>query len=313
MRKVLSLLVIVIGISLISITGSGCNSRNQNQANDSVVSESPTDESSTDELSQFREKFTIENVLNLVANPQSKSAAQKCGLEFIYKDSLKEEGYEEGQYFTYYQYAYGYDINKGKKKDNYMGYDLKSVSEHACYFIYSEGQDTDYRFYFKSKADADYLIDVAKENGFKKGEYDYGNGKYEMRSPESEDGWYKIYVSPSLSSYEVSEEKSEISSSSEEPYSNERLIFSNEQYIIGHLLNQRFRHSSGLEIRFDGDGRMYIDGDAAGVISVLRYDSESAILRYGNGMYGEGKLFMQYANGKIQLTDTSDGSVFYQK
>ena len=112
---------------------------------------------------------------------------------------------------------------------------------------------------------------------------------------------------------EVSEDNNEISSSSEESYSNERLIFSNEQYIIGHLLNQRFRHSSGLEIRFDGDGRMYIDGDAAGVISVLRYDSESAILRYGNGMYGEGKLFMQYANGKIQLTDTSDGSVFYQK
>ena len=112
---------------------------------------------------------------------------------------------------------------------------------------------------------------------------------------------------------EVSEENKEISSSPEESYSNERLIFSNEQYIIGHLLNQRFRHSSGLEIRFDGDGRMYIDGDAAGVISVLRYDSESAILRYGNGMYGEGKLFMQYANGKIQLTDTSDGSVFYQK
>ena len=95
--------------------------------------------------------------------------------------------------------------------------------------------------------------------------------------------------------------------------SKEKIIFSNEQYIIGHLLNQRFRHSSGLEIRFDGSGRMFIDGDAAGVISVVRYDNESAILRYGNGMYGEGKLFMQYANGKIQLTDTADGSVFYQK
>ena len=103
------------------------------------------------------------------------------------------------------------------------------------------------------------------------------------------------------------------SSSSEESYSKESLIFSNPQYIIGHLLNQRFRHSTGLEIRFDGSGRMYIDGDAAGVISVLRYDSQSAILRYGNGVYGEGTLFMQYANGKIQLTDNADGSVFYQK
>lgn len=101
--------------------------------------------------------------------------------------------------------------------------------------------------------------------------------------------------------------------SSDDSYSRTQLIFSNEQYIISHLLNQRFRHSSGLEIRFDGDGRMYIDGDAAGVISVIRYNSESAILRYGNGLYGEGKLFMQYANGRIQLTDTADGSVFYQK
>ena len=103
------------------------------------------------------------------------------------------------------------------------------------------------------------------------------------------------------------------SSSSGNIVSQENHIFINVQYIIGHLLNQRFVHSSGLEIRFDGDGRMYIDGDAAGVISVVRHNSESAILRYGNGMYGEGTLFMQYANGKIQLTDTSDGSVFYQK
>lgn len=102
-------------------------------------------------------------------------------------------------------------------------------------------------------------------------------------------------------------------STTENTISKEQLIFLNAQYIVGHLLNQRFRHSSGLEIRFDGDARMYIDGDPAGVISVLRHDRESAIIRYGNGMYGEGKLFMQYANGKIQLTDTADGSVFYQK
>lgn len=213
MKKVLSVIVIAVGICVISTTGSGCKNHNQNQANDSVASESPTDESPTDKLSQFREKFTIENVLNLVANPQSKSAAQKCGLEFIYKDSLKEEGYEEGQYFTYYQYAYGYDINKGKRNDNYMGYDLKSVSEHACYFIYSEGQDTDYRLFFKSKADADYFFDIAKKNGFKKGNYDYSNGKYEMRSPEADNGWYRIYVMPSLSSYDVSEENDEINNS----------------------------------------------------------------------------------------------------
>jgi hypothetical protein len=144
-------------------------------------------------------------------------------------------------------------------------------------------------------------------------------GKFNIKLKKEEDNWLIDEITEIETNnnpeFDTSDYDSEeySSSTSESTISKERLIFSNEQYIIGFLLNQRFRHSSGLEIRFDGDGRMYIDEDAAGVISVVRHDSESAILRYGNGMYGEGKLFMQYANGKIKLTDTADGSVFYQR
>lgn len=89
--------------------------------------------------------------------------------------------------------------------------------------------------------------------------------------------------------------------------------FRDEQDIMARLYNQRFRHSSGLEIRIDGYGRIEIDGDAAGVISVLRYNSESALLRYGNGVYGEGKIMLKINGDKLLLQDTADGSLFYQR
>lgn len=113
-----------------------------------------------------------------------------------------------------------------------------------------------------------------------------------------------------------------VSSSSSQSYSNttsssnsqqRQRPFTDGQDIMARLYNQRFRHSSGLEIRIDGYGRIEIDGDAAGVLSVLRYNSESALLRYGNGMYGEGKILLKINGDKLLLQDTADGSVFYQR
>ena len=46
---------------------------------------------------------------------------------------------------------------------------------------------------------------------------------------------------------------------------------------------------NGLTMRVDGDGRLYVDSNYAGVLSVLRYNSTSALFRYGGGMYGEGE------------------------
>lgn len=89
--------------------------------------------------------------------------------------------------------------------------------------------------------------------------------------------------------------------------------FQSEQLVIGYLANQSFRASDGLTMRVDGDGRLYVDGDYAGVLSVLRYTSTSALLRYGGGMYGEGKLTVQIVGDKFQLKDPTDGTVYYQR
>lgn len=102
------------------------------------------------------------------------------------------------------------------------------------------------------------------------------------------------------------------SSNSSNTSSSSRTFYS-EQIVIGYLANQSFRASDGLTMRVDGDGRLYVDGDYAGVLSVLRYNSTSALLRYGGGQYGEGKLSVQIIDDKFQLTDPVDGTVYYQR
>jgi hypothetical protein len=89
--------------------------------------------------------------------------------------------------------------------------------------------------------------------------------------------------------------------------------FANEQYVTMYLANQTFRSSDGFTIRFDGDLRMYAEGDFAGVVSVLRYNSTSALLRYGGGQYTEGRFSVQIVGDKLQLTDPVDGTVYYQR
>ena len=109
-----------------------------------------------------------------------------------------------------------------------------------------------------------------------------------------------------------SDDSSTTYSSSTTTSSSSRTFYS-EQIVIGYLANQSFRASDGLTMRVDGDGRLYVDGDYAGVLSVLRYTSTSALLRYGGGMYEEGKLTVQIIGDKFQLTDPTDGTVYYQR
>ena len=80
-----------------------------------------------------------------------------------------------------------------------------------------------------------------------------------------------------------------------------------------YLANQTFRSNDGFTIRFDGSGRMYAEGDYAGVVSVLRYNSTAALLRYGGGQYTEGRFSVQIVGDKLQLTDPVDGTVYYQR
>lgn len=109
-----------------------------------------------------------------------------------------------------------------------------------------------------------------------------------------------------------SDDSSTTYSSSTTTSSSSRTFYS-EQIVIGYLANQTFRASDGLTMRVDGDGRLYVDGDYAGVLSVLRYNATSALLRYGGGMYGEGKLTVQIVGDKFQLKDPTDGTVYYQR
>lgn len=89
--------------------------------------------------------------------------------------------------------------------------------------------------------------------------------------------------------------------------------FANEQYVTMYLANQSFRSNDGFTIRYDGDLRMYAEGDYVGVVSVLRYNSTSALLRYGGGAYGEGKITVQIIGDRLQLIDPTDGSVYHQR
>lgn len=89
--------------------------------------------------------------------------------------------------------------------------------------------------------------------------------------------------------------------------------FANEQYVTMYLANQTFTNGSGVDIRIDGSLGMYIDGDYAGVVSVLRYNSTSALLRYGGGAYGEGKIGVSIEDGRLILNDPTDGTTWYQK
>ena len=84
--------------------------------------------------------------------------------------------------------------------------------------------------------------------------------------------------------------------------------------VVGYLANHTFTDGSGLDIRFDSNGGIYIDNDYAGAVSVLTYNSTSALLRYRGGAYGEGKIAVTMdGNGRMRLTDPADGTVWYQK
>lgn len=95
--------------------------------------------------------------------------------------------------------------------------------------------------------------------------------------------------------------------------SSQSLTFANEQYVTMHLANKTFKNNTGIDIRIDGSLRMYIDGDYAGVVSVQRYSSTSALIRYGGGAYGEGYMMVNVENGKLKISDTTDGTTWYQR
>ena len=118
-------------------------------------------------------------------------------------------------------------------------------------------------------------------------------------SPTHSEPTSQDYSSSNNSSYSAS------ASYSSEPTSKS---FVNEQYVTMYLANQTFTNYSGVDIRIDGSLRIYIDGDYAGVISFLRYNAKSALIRYGGGAYG-----VSIENDRLRLNDPVDGTTWYQK
>lgn len=111
--------------------------------------------------------------------------------------------------------------------------------------------------------------------------------------------------------HKTSSSDSDYSSSSSSSLTTE---FHGADNVVGYLANHTFTDGSGLDIRFDSNGGIYIDNDYAGVVSVLTYNSTSALLRYRGGVYGEGKIAVTMdGNGRMRLTDPVDGTVWYQK
>ena len=136
--------------------------------------------------------------------------AEKCGLTYLY---VHEEGGEDGDAGSY-DTVYGRNMEKGEKTD--FGYELKSKSNHACYFQYSLDTSTHASLNFTDKADADRFFEAFLKSGVVdcSGMYvvveqeipagkvisvdsmrDY-NGKYSIDKPvlDPERGFYTIII-----------------------------------------------------------------------------------------------------------------------
>ena len=288
------------------------------------------------ELKELPKDFSFINILDLLENPSNSISAQQCGLSKLYEDTD-----EKGNY----NIVHGYDVTKGEKNTVILGYDVLFTSTHAYYFNYTSAGEESFYFCFRDKEDAKYIFEFAKDYGLIKwdgtyfvpsskissgieqasenpiGEKDY---LYSMSAPEEMDGKYYIWIYSNSGERKIDfrrvERNADINNSdngsstyNSSNTSSSSRTFANEQSVTMYLVNQSFRDNDGLTIRFDGSMRMYIDGDYAGVVSVLRYSSTSALLRYGGGLYGEGKITVQIVGDKLRLTDILDGTVYYQR
>jgi len=295
MKKVLSLVLICFGICIISITGSGCkNTKTSNSAQDAITTDA---EASDGQISKEQIINRLEELFNNVVKG-------------------KINDYDAGCFSSEFNQIY----NKVQEIDNLY-------AKEGCIGFW------DFGFWDMAQEDVNLKIkvndvfDIKDKEATAKVTFNrYNNEEVEYLKVIFENGkWvlddlhgYKKKMKDFIE--ENKDYKHKISSASGEDYSgstsssgSRQRPFTDEADILARVYNQRFMHGNGLEIRVDGYGRIEIDGDPAGVLSVLRYNSESALLRYGNGMYGEGKILLKIDGSKLLLQDPVDGSIFYQR
>ena len=197
-----------------------------------------------------------------------------------------------------------YSYSEEKDYDWLQGHWVYEQGNYKGHFIIQGNSITQYSSMNPERYEATYRIDgdelraklidgmdLTVKIDFANKRLDYGDGNW-MHKTSSSDSDYS-------------------SSSSSSSLTTE---FQGADNVVGYLANHTFTDGSGLDIRFDSNGGIYIDNDYAGVVSVLTYNSTSALLRYRGGVYGEGKIAVTMdGNGRMRLTDPVDGTVWYQK
>lgn len=161
-----------------------------------------------EKVKKFKESFTFNNFLSLLENFDKASFAQKCGLDLIYKEIDNDEDVKCAEY------VYGFDVEKGEKKES--GYEIIAKSIHSCYIRFELFSSTNATLFFKDSSDAEFFQKLAKEYGLlvyensmfvpkKKmssgyhyvdsldwgGEYD---PIYIIGRTESENGWHTVSI-----------------------------------------------------------------------------------------------------------------------
>ena len=208
MMKKLTFLIVLVG--LLTACGGRTTKPVENQetvmdsagvmAQDSVAVSEETDDALLIPIEEFRAFLDTINVQH----------AEECGLTYLYEYEYGGEDGDAGSWDT----VYGRNMEKGEKTD--FGYELKPMSDHACYFQYSLDTSTHASLNFTDKADADRFFDaflksgvvdcggmyVVVEQEIPAGEVisvesmrDY-NGKYSIDKPvlDSERGFYTIII-----------------------------------------------------------------------------------------------------------------------
>lgn len=294
--------VIVLGI--IGYFSSNDSSNNNGYNTNTIATVSDSIDSNTSDIQITKEQITkrLEEIFDVVV----KNDAQDCDERFfssdfkrIYKDVEDiDKRFHQGEVgfwdTGFWDESRDYDSMSIVVNDVYDIKDNEAKAKVTFKFTYPV-------VYSTPPENDDEVIKIIFENG--KWVLDDFRG-YKKQMKEYIEESKNASIEPTSSTNEYQESTVNTSSSK---------TFANEQYVTMYLANQTFRSSNGFTIRFDGDLRMYAEGDFAGVVSVLRYNSTAALLRYGGGQYTEGKISVQIVGDKLQLTDPIDGTVFYQR
>lgn len=158
------------------------------------------------EVNDQKVEIAVEDFVDLITLCNEEAAA-KCGMVFIYEDEIESEDGDAGMY----EILFGKDVEKGAKNED-IGYELKTTSDHAYYFSVFEATSINLNLCFANKADADHMYEQLEQQEAIKGfsvakqRNQMGEGylllrggedddiMIEIDKPVCEDGIYRIEI-----------------------------------------------------------------------------------------------------------------------